>query len=185
MKKTILVIDCVYDFINGSLACQHSEEAVQNIIKYINAHQEDQVIYVREVHPANHCSFSEQGGMWPAHAVEGTRGCELHADFLCKIEDTQQRPNDKNVFIKGKNPEVEEYSGYEGKNSYGECLVKNLSKEIVIAGIATEYCVLNTLNDLVANGFRITLLEEGLGCVEEEGHKKTIQDLKVRKINII
>lgn len=185
MKKTILVIDCVYDFIDGSLACQHSEEAVQNIIKYINAHQEDEVLYVREVHPANHCSFGEQGGIWPSHAVIGTRGAELHQDFFSKIEDSKKRPNDNNVFIKGQKPDVEEYSGYEGKNVKGESLEVYLNKEIIVTGIATEYCVLNTLNELVSNGFDITLLEEGLGYVEEEGHKQTIQELRVRQLNII
>lgn len=185
MKKTILVIDCVYDFIDGSLACQHAEEAVQNIIKYINAHSEDEVIYVREIHPANHCSFEKQGGIWPAHAVEGTRGAELHQDFFSKIEEVSKRPNEDNTFIKGQNPEVEEYSGYQGKNVKGESLGDRLTKEVVVTGIATEYCVLNTLNDLIANGFEVTLLEQGLGYVEEAGHKKTIEDLKIRKVNMI
>lgn len=180
-KKTILVIDCVYDFIDGSLACIHAEEAVKYIVAYINAHPENQVAYVREVHPANHCSFVEQGGVWPPHAVEGTRGALLHEDFYTKIEKTDNRPNDTNVFVKGQNPEVEQYSGYESISRQGKKLRDVLEKEIIVMGIATEYCVFNTVNDLVEERYKIQVEEEGLGYVTLVGHEETLARLKKRR----
>lgn len=181
-RKTILVIDCVYDFIDGSLACLNAEEAVQYIIRYINNHPTDQVIYIREVHPSNHCSFKDQGGIWPSHAVEGTRGSQLHQDFFSKIEVSTNRPNESNTFIKGQNPQLEQYSGYEGITKQGQTLSQALTQDITVMGIATEYCVLNTLNDLANQGLSIKVLEQGLGYVTLEGHKQTIKELINRNL---
>lgn len=177
-KKTVLIIDCVYDFIDGSLACTHAEEAVRYIINYINAHVEDEVIYIREVHPVNHCSFVEQGGMWPPHAVEGTKGAQLHEALYTQIDKVENRPHKDNVFIKGLNPEVEEYSGELAVSENGKQLKEALQKELVVMGIATEYCVFNTVNDLRNEGYQIKVLEEGLGYVTLEGHKETIDQMK-------
>lgn len=185
MDQTILVIDCVYDFIDGSLACKHAEEAVQNIIQYINEHPEEKVLYVREVHPKNHCSFMAQGGIWPEHAVEGTRGAELHEDFFSKIENVSNRPNEDNVFIKGQRPDVEQYSGFESVNEKEITLREALSQKLVVGGIATEYCVFNTVKDLTEAGFQVEVLKNGLGYVELTGHNQTIKTLESNGIAIL
>ena len=36
------------------------------------------VVAVRDWHPADHCSFRDQGGSWPAHCVQDTAGAAFH-----------------------------------------------------------------------------------------------------------
>ena len=52
------------------------------------------------------------------------------------------------------------------------------NKDVVISGIATEYCVKNTVEEFLNSGRNIELLHEGLGYVDYEGHKKTIKELE-------
>ena len=179
--RTHIIIDCVNDFITGSLACLHAEKAVQNIINYINEHPNDKVIYIAETHPGNHCSFNEHGGIWPAHAVRGTDGAELHENFYTHVRKITNTPIDHfNVFRKGLDPEQEEYSAINAKNDYWGPLLDNLSKdeEIVVSGIATEYCVKETVKDLLKEGFNVSIIEDNLGYVNYADHKSTLAQWK-------
>ena len=83
MKDTALVIvDMIYDFIDGSLACQNADEAVANVRAFIQKEGASlPLLFVLDHHPADHCSFAAQGGPWPPHCVQGTRGAEIHEDL--------------------------------------------------------------------------------------------------------
>ena len=176
---THLVVDMLYDFIDGSLACGHSEEAVEEVVKYINEHPEQEVIYITDCHPANHSSFVEFGGIWPPHCVEGTRGGAIHESFYKKVENPANRPDPaRNIFRKGCKQDEEQYSGFESVNSNGVALKDYANRDVVISGIATEYCVYNTVSEFLKSGRNVELLLEGLGYVDYEGHKKTIKELR-------
>ena len=176
---THLVVDMLYDFIDGSLACGNAEEAVKEVVKYINAHPEQEVIYITDCHPANHSSFAEFGGIWPSHCVEGTRGGAIHEAFYTDVVNPANRPDPaRNIFRKGCKQDEEQYSGFESVNSNGVALKDYANKDVVISGIATEYCVKNTVEEFLNSGRNIELLLEGLGYVDYEGHKKTIKELE-------
>ena len=88
MKKdsATVVVDMLYDFIDGSLACIGGEEAVEETRKFLEKNLEGEgdaaveildtkpVLFIRDHHPADHSSFKDFGGIWPAHCVAGTRG---------------------------------------------------------------------------------------------------------------
>ena len=176
---THLVVDMLYDFIDGSLACRNAEEAVKEVIKYINAHPEQEVIYIADCHPADHSSFAEFGGIWPSHCVAGTHGGEIHNAFYTDVVNVANRPDpDRNVFRKGCKQDEEQYSGFEAVNSNGVVLKNYANKDVVVSGIATEYCVKNTVEEFLNSGRNIELLLEGLAYVDFEGHKKTIEELE-------
>ena len=176
---THLVVDMLYDFIDGSLACGHSEEAVEAVVEYINAHPEQEVVYITDCHPADHSSFVEQGGIWPSHCVEGTRGGAIHESFYNKVKNPANRPDpDRNIFRKGCKKDEEQYSGFEAVNSKGIALKDYANKDIVVSGIATEYCVRNTAEEFLESGRNVELLLSGLGYVDYKGHKKTIKELR-------
>ena len=105
----ILVVDCQYDFIDGTLACGHSEEAVKNIIAFINANPSAKIYYSADNHSIRHCSYIPNGGTWPVHCQAGTHGAELHESFFTDIINPSQRPNDSTIYYKGENDSVEEY----------------------------------------------------------------------------
>jgi nicotinamidase/pyrazinamidase len=58
-------------------------------------------------------------------------------------------------------------------------------KEIILIGIATEYCVRNTAEDLIKAGYRVFVKEDCLACVEPEDHKKAIAEMKAKGISFI
>ena len=123
----LVVVDMLYDFIDGSMACANAENAVRETVKYIEekgsaAQDGDDVItaafptlFVCDHHPADHCSFKEQGGPWPSHCVQNTRGAEIHDDLKPYVEEAL-------TFYKGYRKDTEQYSGFEGINDAGQSL---------------------------------------------------------------
>lgn len=177
-KTTHIVIDMLYDFIDGSLACLNTENAIKETISYINKHPEEKVLYICDYHPINHCSFKDNGGLWPIHCVENTRGSQIHQYFYEHINKIENRPNIKNTFYKGKDSNKEEYSCYNATDKDGNLLRDRCSKDILISGIASEYCIKESVLALHKNHFNITVLEKGLAYVDLNGHIDTIELLK-------
>ncbi len=182
MEKAIVVVDEIYGFLpGGALACGHSEEAVANTKEFIEKHPGVPVLFICDHHPADHCSFVAQGGPWPPHCVAGTREAEIHDDLLPFVQEEL-------TFYKGCDPSQEQYSGFDGRNEAGQSLgevLQLLGTEVVyVVGIATEFCVRNTAEDLLKAGFKVTVFEDCLGWVDPEEHKKTLPELKSEGIRI-
>lgn len=183
MNKVLVVVDELYDFIDGSMACQNGEESVRRTVDEIEKYKASMpVLFVCDHHPADHCSFVEQGGPWPPHCVAGTRGAEIHESLRPYVEDSL-------VFYKGCDPALEQYSGFDGRNEAGQSLaevLRLLDAELVyVAGIATEYCVRSTAEDLHRAGFNVTILKDCLAYVELEGHLKALPEIAEEGIRII
>ncbi|MDE5732035.1 MAG: isochorismatase family protein [Bacteroidales bacterium] len=192
-NPALVVVDMLYDFIDGSLACQNAENAVKAACRFIASRtgkgsgDESEildtfpVLFVRDRHPSDHSSFKENGGIWPAHCVAGTRGGEIHAD-LCGYA------NEELIFDKGCDKEVEQYSGFDGRNSAGQSLGEILglldAEDVYVCGIATEYCVRNTCEDLVKAGFRVHLLQDCLAYVDRQGHEDAMKEMASEGISI-
>lgn len=181
-NSALIVVDMIYDFIDGSLACQEADKAVANTVEYIGKNHPYPILFIRDHHPANHCSFAAQGGPWPPHCVQGTRGAEIHKDLLPFAEEEL-------CFNKGEDPSREQYSGFEGKNAAGQSLAEVLKlldiRNILVCGIATEYCVRNTAEDLLKDGFEVYVLKDALAWVDADGHKEALQAMESEGIHLI
>lgn len=192
MKRdpAIIVVDMLYDFIDGSLACQNSESAVANTAKFISASgcegdKEEEildtcpVLFIRDHHPADHCSFKDNGGIWPVHCVAGTRGGDIHEDLMRFVDEDL-------TFDKGCDRSLEQYSGFEGVNAAGQSLGEILemmdTKNVYVCGIATEYCVRNTCEDLMKAGFTVHLRTDCLAYVDEDGHRQALEEMAAEGI---
>ena len=149
------------------------------VIEYINAHPDEKVVYVCDSHPSDHSSFINEGGIWPSHCVQGTRGAEIHKSFYTDVINPSNRPDEnRNIFRKGRTRNEEQYSGFESVN-INEVLLKDcVGKDLIISGIATEYCVKNTLLEFLNAGSNIELLVNGLGYVDKNGHVETLKELE-------
>jgi len=192
-NNALVVVDMLYDFIDGSLACQNSEEAVKQTLAFIDKQTRGQggedheildtfpILFVRDHHPADHSSFKEQGGIWPPHCVAGTHGGEIHADLL-------PYASEELTFDKGCDKAVEQYSGFEGVNDAGQSLGEILelldTTDVYVCGIATEYCVRNTCEDLQKAGLKVHLLKDCIGYVDHEGHLKALEEMTSEGISI-
>ena len=192
-NSALVVVDMLYDFIDGSLACQNAESAVKETLKFIDSQTKGHggedyeildtfpILFVCDHHPEDHSSFKEQGGTWPAHCVAGTHGGSIHNDlapYACE----------ELTFNKGCDKETEQYSGFEGMNnadqSLGEILELMDTTDVYVCGIATEYCVRNTAEDLAKAGFNVHLLKDCLAYVAHEGHVKALEDMASEGISI-
>ena len=194
MRNSALVaVDMLYDFIDGSLACQNADNAVKETLKFIDSQTKGQggedheildtfpILFIRDHHPADHSSFKEQGGIWPVHCVAGTHGGDIHKDLLPYVREEL-------TFDKGCDKETEQYSGFEGVNNAGQSLGEILelldTTDVYVCGIATEYCVRNTCEDLMKAGFKVRLLSECIAYVDHEGHKKALQEMAEEGISV-
>ena len=192
-NSALVVVDMLYDFIDGSLACENAEKAVTETLRYIDSQTKGQggedheildtfpILFIRDHHPADHSSFKEQGGIWPPHCVAGTHGGEIH-------EDLKPYAVEELIFDKGCDKAVEQYSGFEGVNNAGQSLGEILelldTTDVYVCGIATEYCVRNTCEDLLKAGFRVHLLKDCIAYVDHEGHLKALEEMEKEGIII-
>ena len=192
-NSALVVVDMLYDFIDGSLACQNAEQAVSETLKYIETQTKGQggeeheildtfpILFIRDHHPADHSSFKEQGGIWPSHCVAGTHGGDIHADL-------KPYAQEELTFDKGCDRAKEQYSGFEGINNAGQSLGEVLelldTTDVYVCGIATEYCVRNTCEDLLKAGFKVHLLKDCIAYVDHEGHLKALEEMSSEGILI-
>lgn len=192
-NSALAVVDMLYDFIDGSLACQNADNAVKATLDFIDSQTRGQagedheildtfpILFIRDHHPADHSSFKEQGGIWPAHCVAGTRGGEIHQDLA-------PYASEELTFDKGCDKAVEQYSGFEGTNNAGQSLGEVLelldTTDVYVCGIATEYCVRNTCEDLLKAGFKVHLLKDCIAYVDLQGHTKALEEMAAEGISI-
>lgn len=176
---THIVVDMIGAFAEGgAMACRNTEAACAYIVEYINANPLMRVLYARDSHPAEHCSFVPNGGIWPPHAVQGTDECAFLPAFYTEIQKTVNTPlQNYNVFQKGQDPAREEYSAFAAQNEQYGALKFNLTRNVVLSGVATEYCVRSTAQDLLANGFVVSILSQGLAFVDAQGHASALAEL--------
>lgn len=191
--SALVVVDMLHDFIDGSLACRNTARAIEETLAFIRGNAACDgdgdveildtfpILFIRDHHPADHSSFKEFGGIWPSHCVAGTRGGEIH-------EDLAPYASEELTFDKGCDKAVEQYSGFDGVNNAGQSLGEVLElldiKDVYVCGIATEYCVRNTAEDLLRAGFRVHLLEKAVGCVDLAGHDAAIAEMKKEGVTI-
>lgn len=154
MKNILLIVDPQNDFITGTLPVEGAEERMKKLAEYIKArHAEyDYILITMDSHPEDHCSFKENGGMWPKHCVTWSDGWELPGYLNNAINSTSSC--NVAVYHKGDIVDKEEYSIFD--NEEDGFVLANQLRELVeegeiyvdICGIAGDYCVLETLKGL-------------------------------------
>lgn len=156
----LLVVDVQNDFLpGGSLAVPAGDMVVAALNRYLARFESAGLpIYAtRDWHPPDHCSFREQGGVWPPHCVAGTEG----AAFSPLL----QLPASAVVISKAARREVDAYSGLAG-TGLAERLREADIVRLFVGGLATDYCVLNTVRDALEQGFAVVLLLDAIRAVD-------------------
>ena len=158
-NDALLVVDVQRDFLpGGRLGVPDGDVVVPVLNRYIAAARAKGVpIYAsRDWHPQNHCSFTPQGGPWPPHCVAGTPGAAF-AEGL-------QLPSDAVIIDKATREDADAYSAFSG-TTLAEQLRRRGVKRLLVGGLATDYCVLNTVRDALREGFGVILLEDAVRAV--------------------
>ena len=197
--KALLLVDIQNDFCpGGALAVPRGDEVVAVANRLLPRFPV--VVATQDWHPANHGSFAannpgkqpydsgELGGlpqvMWPAHCVQESLGADFHPAL--------DRSRIQKVFPKGTDPAIDSYSGFfdNGKRKatgLGDWLRAHDVDEVVVLGLATDYCVRATALDAVALGFAVTLVEDGCRAVElaPGDGARALQDLRAAGVKLV
>jgi nicotinamidase/pyrazinamidase len=164
----LLVVDTQNDFAdpNGSLYVKGGEEVVPFINSEIARAQLSgaRIFYTQDWHPESTPHFKKDGGIWPVHCVQGTWGAELHPDLVVGGPIVQKGSNGEDGYsgFTMRDP----VSGREVPTPLGDMLAAAAVTNLVIAGLATDYCVKSTVLDARERGYPITVLHNGIRPVE-------------------
>src|SRR5512135_2793459 len=156
----LLVVDVQNDFLpGGALAVPHGDEVLPalNACAALFAASKLPVYASRDWHPANHCSFKAQGGPWPPHCMADTDGARFAADL--------RLPPDAVVISKADTPQRDAYSAFEGTDLDARLKAAGV-RRLFAGGLATDYCVLKSVQDALALGYAVVLLADAVRAVE-------------------
>lgn len=155
----LIIVDVQNDFLpGGALPVPDGDAVIPVLNEYIHAFRAANlpIVATRDWHPRNHCSFKEQGGPWPAHCVAGSPGAEFAENL--------KLPEDTIVVSKATQPDREAYSGFQGTELHKKLRAMGVQR-LFVGGLATDYCVLNTVKDALGLGYRVFLLIDAVKAV--------------------
>ena len=198
-NDALIIVDVQNDFIpGGTLAVEEGDL----VVPVINALQEKfkHVIATQDFHPADHGSFAanhpgknpgefiELAGLnqilWPVHCVQGSSGANFHSDL--------NQSQWMGIFQKGKNKEVDSYSGFfdnarRGDTGLGDYLKSLGVERVFVCGLALDYCVKFTAMDAMELGFETFVIADATRAVNlsPEDGVKSLAEMEQNGIKIL
>ena len=171
-ETALLVVDVQNDFADpaGSLSVRDGEAIVPRVNDEVEraAAAGALVVYTQDWHPPSTPHFQKDGGVWPVHCVGDTGGSELlpgllvadGAEFLRKGTGGEDGYSAFTV----RDPET----GEDAPTALERILREDGVRHVVIAGIATDYCVKESALDARRLGFDATVLGDAIAAVDLE-----------------
>ncbi len=158
-KKALIVVDVQNDFCpGGALAVAEGDKVVAPLNRLIDQFLQrgEPVFKTRDWHPARTQHFADFGGTWPVHCVQNTRGAEFHPEL---VDDIHIRTVSKGL------GDEDSYSGFDGTDLALQ--LRRLGvEELWVGGLATDYCVKNTVLDGLKEGFSVKAIEDAMRPVD-------------------
>lgn len=169
----LIVVDVQNDFCpGGSLAVTEGDKVVPVLNRVAQKfHDMDlPVIMSRDWHPVKTKHFKEYGGLWPEHCVQNTHGAEFHPDLVVHPK--------SEIVSKGKGDE-DGYSAFDGTGLL-KILKERGVKRVWVGGLATDYCVKNTVLDALKEEFEVIVLTDAMKAVNlnENDGEIAIQEMQ-------
>jgi nicotinamidase/pyrazinamidase len=164
-ESALLVVDVQNDFCSGgALAVPGSDEVIDALNAYLGdaAARGFPVYASRDWHPEATAHFARFGGEWPEHCVAGSEG----ACFPERL----RLPADSVIVSKGDRPDEAGYSAFEGHTDDGTLLLNHLRargiRHVYIGGLATDYCVVQSVVDALSAGLEVTVLADAVAGID-------------------
>lgn len=165
--RVLLIVDPQNDFIFGSLAVSHAAVAMDYLTSWLEEHHSElsAVVVTQDQHPEDHCSFTDQGGIWPRHCVADTEGAAVYSPLQQALDLAEEDGLPVYYIGKAYLSDREAYSAFE--EELPEVLLK--ADEIYISGIAGDYCVRHTVADIRRHDYtgRLTYLWDAIPFINE------------------
>ncbi len=158
-KRALIIVDVQNDFCpGGALAVAHGDEVIPPLNRLIQEFLKrgEPVFRSRDWHPPKTKHFATWGGTWPVHCVQGTTGADFHPQLIDNIH--------LRTVSKGQGDE-DSYSAFDGTDLALQ-LQRLGVEEVWVGGLATDYCVKNTVLDALKQGFGVRALRDAMRAVE-------------------
>ena len=155
----LIVVDVQRDFLpGGALGVADGDAVVPVLNRYIaQARGKGVPVFAsRDWHPPDHCSFRAQGGPWPPHCLAESAG----AQFAPGLD----LPPDAAIIDKATTVSADAYSAFQETTLARDLRARGV-KRVLVGGLATDYCVLNTVRDARREGFEVVLLTDAIRAV--------------------
>ena len=167
-RDALLVVDVQRDFLpGGALAVPDGGRVIAplNAAIALFTAAGQPVFASRDWHPVDHCSFAARGGPWPPHCLAGSAGAAF-ADAL-------QLPSTARVVSKATEPDTEAYSAFAG-TALAAMLRDAGIRRLFVGGLATDYCVLQSVLDARRHGFDVVVLGDAIAAVDHDTGERAI-----------
>ena len=166
MRPALLEVDPQNDFCpGGSLAVKDGDKVVEPLNKMAREFDKNHwpTFYSRCWHLEYTRHFAKYGGRWPVHGIMGTKGAQFHPDLWI--------PKGAYILNKGVDPSTDAYSAFEGRAfacTFDELLRQLKVNELYIGGLATDYCVKNSVLDALKKDYlkKVYLLTDACRAVD-------------------
>ena len=176
--RALIVVDVQNDFCPGGALAVPDGDAVVPVANALMP-RFSLVVATQDWHPAGHGSFASahagrapgdvidldgvQQFLWPDHCVQGTPGASFHSALDVAVID--------HVVRKGTDAGIDSYSaffdnGHAKDTGLAAFLEQRCAEELVVLGLATDYCVKATVLDALGLGFGVTVVRDGCRSVE-------------------
>ena len=175
MKKTLIVIDCQNDFIDGALGTKEAQAIVPNVIQKI-ADWDGDIICTLDTHTENYLDTKEGKILPVKHCIEGTSGHLINDDILAALVD--------HSFDASVNT-LTKYTF--GSTALPEIIRGSSVDYVEIVGLCTDICVVSNALILKANYPELDITVDASCCagVTPESHKAALTTMKMCQINVI
>jgi nicotinamidase/pyrazinamidase len=187
-QTALVVVDVQNDFADpgGSLYVRGGEQVVPLVNHEIERARQAgaTVVYTQDWHPPSTPHFEKDGGIWPVHCVQGTWGAEFHPDLHVEGEVVRKGMGAKDGYsgFTVRDPTT----GEEEPTALERILRDAGVSRIVLAGLATDYCVRETAIDGRARDFGVTVLLETVRAVDLEpgDGQRALEDVQRAGANV-
>jgi len=166
----LVVVDVQNDFADpaGSLSVRGGEEVVGAVNRLIDEARATgaSVVYTQDWHPPDTPHFEKDGGIWPVHCVAGTWGAQFHPALTVEGETVRKGTSGEDGYsgFTMRDP----VTGEDRSTGLAELLHSRGVTAVVIAGLATDYCVKASALDAVGLGFGATVPRDAVAAVDVE-----------------
>lgn len=166
----LVVVDVQNDFADpaGSLYVREGEQ----IVEVVNGEIEDAraagalVVYTQDWHPASTPHFVTGGGIWPPHCVQDTWGAQFHPGLEVSSEVVRKGADGGDGYSGFSVRDL--VSGRTSPTALDGLLHERNAQSLVVCGLATDYCVVETVVDARMLGYPVRVLRAGIRAVDLE-----------------